>query len=80
MIYVPDLDNYECFVVQNDTTIRAYEDIPRANTTVKYRDYFITANYIYKDGQPIHCLLPHWFYWCLLHHVSYLLLNITETT
>lgn len=51
MIYVPDLDNYECFVVQNDTTIRAYEDIPRQNTTINYRDYFITSNYIYKDGQ-----------------------------
>ena len=51
MIYVPDLENYECFVVQNDTTIRAYEEVPRLNSTINYRDYFITANYIYKDGQ-----------------------------
>ncbi len=50
MIYVPDLTNYKCFVVRNDSTIRAYKQIPRNNTDVEYRDYFYTANYLYQDG------------------------------
>ena len=50
MIYVPDLDNYKCFVVRNDTTIRAYKTIPTNNSTVDYRDYFYTSNYLYQDG------------------------------
>lgn len=50
MIYMPNLNDYECFVVLNDTTIRAYEEMPIENTTIPFRDYFINANYIYKDG------------------------------
>lgn len=50
MIYVPNKENYKCFVVQNDTTIRAYEEIPRNNTDISYRDYYYTANYLYRDG------------------------------
>ena len=50
MIYVPDLENYECFVVRNDTTIRAYKNIPVNNSDVAYRDYFYNSNYLYQDG------------------------------
>lgn len=50
MIYVPDLENYKCFVVQNENVIRAYKTIPRNNTEINYRDYYINSNYIYKDG------------------------------
>ena len=50
MIYVPDLDNYKCFVVRNDTTLRAYKTIPTNNSIVDYRDYFYTSNYLYQDG------------------------------
>lgn len=50
MIYVPDLENYKCFVVQSSDTIRAYKEVPQRNTDVEYRDYFIDSNYIYKDG------------------------------
>lgn len=50
MIYVPDTENYKCFVVRSDTTIRAYKEIPSNNATVDYRDYFYTANYLYQDG------------------------------
>lgn len=49
-IYVPDLTNYKCYVVRNDSTIRAYKDIPKNNTDVQYRDYYFTANYMYQDG------------------------------
>lgn len=50
MIYVPDLENYKCFVVRDETTIRAYEEIPQRNQEVNYRDYFYNSNYLYQDG------------------------------
>lgn len=50
MIYVPDKENYECFVVQSEGVIRAYEEVPENNISVNYRDYYISSNYIYKDG------------------------------
>ena len=50
MIYVPDLNSYECFVVQNENTIRAYEEYPSTNKTINYRDYYTSSNYMYKDG------------------------------
>lgn len=50
MIYVPDTTHYKCFVIQNETTIRAYTQIPTYNSNVNYRDYFIRSNYIYRDG------------------------------
>lgn len=50
MIYVPDLENYKCFVVRDEEVIRAYEDIPTNNSTITYRDYYINSNYIFNDG------------------------------
>lgn len=50
MIYVPDLVNYKCFVVRDETTIRAYEEIPQRNKDIKYRDYYYNSNYLYQDG------------------------------
>lgn len=50
MIYVPDLENYECFYIQSEGVIRAYEEIPSYNTTINYRDYYLNSNYIYRDG------------------------------
>lgn len=49
-IYIPDLTNYKCFVVRNDSTIRAYKEIPTYNSDVDYRDYFYNSNYLYQDG------------------------------
>lgn len=49
-IYVPDNVNYKCFVIRNDSTIRAYKEIPKNNFDVEYRDYYFTANYMYQDG------------------------------
>lgn len=51
MIYVPDIENYKCFVVRSDTTIRAYKEIPTNNATIDYRDYFYNSNYLYQDGE-----------------------------
>lgn len=50
MIYVPDIENYECFVVIDSETIRAYETTPTLNSSVDYRDYYINSNYLYEDG------------------------------
>lgn len=50
MIYVPDKENYKCFVVRSEEVIRAYEEIPRNNTEVVYRDYYYNGNYYYNDG------------------------------
>lgn len=50
MIYVPDLENYECYVVQSEGVLRGYEETPKNNTTVNYRDFYINSNYIYKDS------------------------------
>lgn len=55
MIYVPDL-SYECYVVQNESTIRAYEEKPYTpsnyndQVTIGYRDYYYNSNYLYQDG------------------------------
>lgn len=49
-IYVPDNVNYKCFVIRNDSTMRAYKEIPKNNFDVEYRDYYFTANYMYQDG------------------------------
>ena len=51
MIYVPDLENYKCFVVRDESTLRAYKEVPRKNSDVDYRDYFYNSNYLYKDGE-----------------------------
>lgn len=50
MIYVPDLENYKCYVVRDETTLRAYEEIPKRNQEINYRDYFYNSNYLYQDG------------------------------
>lgn len=50
MIYVPDLENYKCFVVQSEGVIRAYEEIPQNGISTNYRDYYIESSYIYRDG------------------------------
>lgn len=50
MIYVPEKENYKCYVVQSEGVIRAYEKIPAYNVNTDYRDYYIRSNYIYKDG------------------------------
>lgn len=49
-IYVPDKENYKCFVVRSEDVIRAYEYIPTKNSEVNYRDYYYNSNYLYNDG------------------------------
>lgn len=51
MIYVPDTENYSCFVVRSENVIRAYTQVPKNNTTIRYRDYYYNSNYLYNDGE-----------------------------
>lgn len=50
MIYVPDTENYKCFVVRSESVIRAYKEIPSNNADIDYRDYYYNSNYLYTDG------------------------------
>ena len=49
-IYVPEKQQYQCYVVQNQDVIRAYQYVPTYNSTINYRDYYIHSDYIYKDS------------------------------
>lgn len=50
MIYVPNLNDYQCYVVRDSNTIRAYKQRPSNNREIDYRDYYINSNYLYQDG------------------------------
>lgn len=50
MIYVPEKESYECYVVQSEGVIRSYEQTPTNNSIVNYRDYYINSSYIFRDG------------------------------
>lgn len=51
MIYLPEDNTYDqCYVVQADGVIRAYDTYPRNNTNYNYRDYYIKSDYIFRDG------------------------------
>lgn len=50
MIYVPELSSYQCYVVRDSNTIRAYKQKPTYNSNIVYRDYFYNSNYLYQDG------------------------------
>lgn len=51
MIYVPEKENYKCYVVRSEEVIRAYEQVPTNNSTISYRDYYYNSNYLYNDGE-----------------------------
>lgn len=51
MIYVPNINDYQCVYVRNDSTIRAYKQLPNYNSTVDYVDYYYNSNYLFTEGQ-----------------------------
>lgn len=51
MIYVPNKEDYKCFVVRSEEIIRAYKQKPTNNSTIEYRDYYYNSNYVYTDGE-----------------------------
>lgn len=50
MLYVPNSEDYECVVVQNAETIRAYKTVPAYNTSSEYTDFFVQSHYMSKEG------------------------------
>lgn len=50
MIYVPEYINGNCAYIYNADIIRVYDTVPRPNSTVNYRDYYIKSSYIYNEG------------------------------
>lgn len=50
LIYVPNYEDYECIVVRSEEVIRAYEETPRTNSNINYRDFYYNSNYLYNDG------------------------------
>ena len=48
-IYVPDFD-YECYVVLDKDTIRAYDTVPILEETINYTDYYVNSHYLEKKG------------------------------
>lgn len=51
MIYLPEDSTYnQCYVIQSEGVIRAYDTYPRNNVNYNYRDYYIKSDYIYRDG------------------------------
>lgn len=48
-IYLPST-NYQCYVVQDSNTIRAYETTPRANSSSNYTDYYVNSHYMFRNG------------------------------
>lgn len=50
MIYVPNLNDYQCVYVRDNNTIRAYHEKPENNKIISYVDYYINSNYIYTEG------------------------------
>lgn len=52
MIYVPDdLPYSACYVLQSNYVLRAYESVPRQNSTIDYIDIALDNHYLYRDGQ-----------------------------
>lgn len=50
-IYVPSDTTYnKCYVVQSEGVIRGYDRQPNYNISYNYRDYYISSNYIFRDG------------------------------
>lgn len=49
-VYVPNLSDYDCVVVQNATTLRAYHDEPRNNSSSVYEDYYYNSHYYHTTG------------------------------
>lgn len=57
MIYVPDL-SYNCYIVYDKDTIRAYKNEPRLVGMNDYVDYFVNSHYLSSEGSENLLTLP----------------------
>lgn len=51
-IYLPvnSVNDYQCYVVQNSDTIRAYVNFPARNSSSNYVDFYINSHYLQTTG------------------------------
>lgn len=51
-IYLPinNVSDYECYVVLDKDTIRAYNNTPRLNSSSNYDDFYVNSHYLIKNG------------------------------
>ena len=50
-VFVPEDNTFnQCYVIQSADVIRGYDHVPAYNTSYSYRDYYINADYIYREG------------------------------
>lgn len=49
-IYVPNYSDGNCAYIYNSDIVRVYDSIPRHNSTIGYKDYFINSSYIDNNG------------------------------
>lgn len=51
-IYLPveNTNDFKCYSVQNDYTIRAYVDTPQIDSSSNYVDFYINSHYLEKTG------------------------------
>lgn len=49
--YLPnEVTSNNCAYMYDKDTIRVYEEVPRANSTINYTDYFINTDYYTRSG------------------------------
>ena len=48
-IYLPNT-NYACFYMVDKDTLRAYDTMPRNNSSSTYTDYYINSHYLTRTG------------------------------
>lgn len=51
-IYLPleSVDDFACYTIYNEDTIRAYSSIPESNSTSNYVDFYINSHYLTRNG------------------------------
>lgn len=49
-VFVPSYENNNCLVIQNNNTIRVYDNRPTQNSNVHYKDYYINSHYLEVEG------------------------------
>lgn len=50
MIYVPNVEDYQCVIVYNNETLRAYTTTPTHNNISNYTDYYVNSHYLQNSG------------------------------
>lgn len=49
-VYVPNYESDNCAYMYSNNTLRVYDSVPRANTTIHYIDYMVDNHYLFREG------------------------------